>query len=33
VAALPKGAGVEMDAIMVLKPQEYPASWYSINEK
>ncbi|MSP28470.1 MAG: RidA family protein [Methylococcales bacterium] len=26
VAALPKGAGVEMDAIMVLKPQEYPAS-------
>lgn len=26
VAALPKGAGVEMDAIMVLKLQEYPAS-------
>ncbi|WP_394752014.1 RidA family protein [Crenothrix sp.] len=26
VAALPKGATVEMDAIMVLKPQEYPAS-------
>ena len=26
VAALPKGAKVEMDAIMVLKPQEYPAS-------
>jgi len=26
VAALPKGAGVEMDAIMSLKPQEYPAS-------
>ena len=26
VAALPKGAGVEMDAIMCLKPQEYPAS-------
>jgi len=26
VAALPKGAGVEMDAIMFLKPQEYPAS-------
>ncbi len=26
VAALPKAAGVEMDAIMVLKPQEYPAS-------
>lgn len=26
VAALPKGARVEMDAIMVLKPQEYPAS-------
>lgn len=26
VAALPKGSGVEMDAIMVLKPQEYPAS-------
>jgi len=26
VAALPKGADVEMDAIMVLKPQEYPAS-------
>lgn len=26
VAALPKGAGVEMDAIMHLKPQEYPAS-------
>jgi reactive intermediate/imine deaminase len=25
VAALPKGANVEMDAIMVLKPQEYPA--------
>jgi len=25
VAALPKGADVEMDAIMVLKPQEYPA--------
>jgi reactive intermediate/imine deaminase len=25
VAALPKAAGVEMDAIMVLKPQEYPA--------
>jgi len=26
VAALPKDAGVEMDAIMFLKPQEYPAS-------
>lgn len=26
VAALPKGADVEMDAIMVLPPQEYPAS-------
>jgi reactive intermediate/imine deaminase len=26
VAALPKGAAVEMDAIMILKPQEYPAS-------
>jgi reactive intermediate/imine deaminase len=26
VAALPKGAGVEMDAIMVLKPQGYPVS-------
>ncbi len=26
VAALPKGAEVEMDAIMVLKLQEYPAS-------
>lgn len=26
VAALPKNAGVEMDAIMHLKPQEYPAS-------
>jgi reactive intermediate/imine deaminase len=26
VAALPKAAAVEMDAIMVLKPQEYPAS-------
>lgn len=26
VAALPKNAGVEMDAVMVLKPQEYPAS-------
>ncbi|MDD5411703.1 MAG: RidA family protein [Methylobacter sp.] len=26
VAALPKAAGVEMDAIMVLKAQEYPAS-------
>lgn len=26
VAALPKGVGVEMDAIMFLKPQEYPAS-------
>ncbi len=26
VAALPKGAEVEMDAIMVLKPQGYPAS-------
>ncbi|MFU8788691.1 MAG: RidA family protein [Methylobacter sp.] len=26
VAALPKGADVEMDAIMVLKPQQYPAS-------
>ncbi|MGZ8907585.1 MAG: RidA family protein [Methylobacter sp.] len=25
VAALPKDADVEMDAIMVLKPQEYPA--------
>jgi reactive intermediate/imine deaminase len=25
VAALPKDAGVEMDAIMCLKPQEYPA--------
>ncbi|MFZ2406686.1 MAG: RidA family protein [Methylobacter sp.] len=25
VAALPKAADVEMDAIMVLKPQEYPA--------
>ena len=26
VAALPKGVAVEMDAIMCLKPQEYPAS-------
>ncbi|MDD5319691.1 MAG: RidA family protein [Methylococcales bacterium] len=26
VAALPKAADVEMDAIMCLKPQEYPAS-------
>jgi reactive intermediate/imine deaminase len=26
VGALPKAAVVEMDAIMVLKPQEYPAS-------
>lgn len=26
VAALPKDANVEIDAIMVLKPQEYPAS-------
>jgi len=26
VTALPKAADVEMDAIMVLKPQEYPAS-------
>lgn len=26
VAALPKDADVEMDAIMCLKPQEYPAS-------
>jgi reactive intermediate/imine deaminase len=26
VAALPKGAAVEMDAIMVLKPQGYPVS-------
>jgi reactive intermediate/imine deaminase len=26
VAALPKAADVEIDAIMVLKPQEYPAS-------
>lgn len=26
VAALPKDADVEMDAIMILKPQEYPAS-------
>jgi len=26
VAALPKGVGVEIDAIMVLKLQEYPAS-------
>ena len=26
VAALPKAACVEMDAIMYLKPQEYPAS-------
>ena len=26
VAALPKGVGVEMDAIMFLKLQEYPAS-------
>jgi reactive intermediate/imine deaminase len=26
VAALPKAADVEMDAIMYLKPQEYPAS-------
>jgi len=25
VAALPKAAEVEMDAIMILKPQEYPA--------
>jgi reactive intermediate/imine deaminase len=25
IAALPKAAEVEMDAIMVLKPQEYPA--------
>lgn len=24
VAALPKGAAVEMDAIMILEPQEYP---------
>jgi len=24
VAALPKGAAVEMDAIMHLQPQEYP---------
>jgi enamine deaminase RidA (YjgF/YER057c/UK114 family) len=26
VAALPKNAEVEMDGIMFLKPQEYPAS-------
>ncbi|MDD5460660.1 MAG: RidA family protein [Methylococcales bacterium] len=26
VAALPKAVGVEMDAVMCLKPQEYPAS-------
>ncbi|MFI3185445.1 MAG: RidA family protein [Methylococcaceae bacterium] len=26
VAALPKASDVEMDAILVLKPQEYPAS-------
>ena len=26
VAALPKAAKVEMDAVMYLKPQEYPAS-------
>jgi reactive intermediate/imine deaminase len=26
VAALPKGAEVEIDAIMVLRPQQYPAS-------
>jgi enamine deaminase RidA (YjgF/YER057c/UK114 family) len=26
VAALPKAVDVEIDAIMVLKPQEYPAS-------
>ena len=26
VAALPKNVGVEMDAVMFLKPQEYPAS-------
>lgn len=26
VSALPKAAEVEMDAIMVLKPQQYPAS-------
>ncbi len=26
VASLPKAADVEIDAIMVLKPQEYPAS-------
>ena len=26
VAALPKAAEVEIDAIMVLKPQDYPAS-------
>jgi reactive intermediate/imine deaminase len=26
VAALPKAADVEMDAIMVIEPQEYPAS-------
>ncbi len=26
VSALPKAADVEMDAIMVLKPQQYPAS-------
>ncbi len=26
VAALPKNVGVEMDAIMFIKPQEYPAS-------
>jgi len=25
VAALPKAADVEMDAVMILKPQEYPA--------
>lgn len=25
VAALPKAAEIEMDAIMILKPQEYPA--------
>lgn len=26
VAALPKGADIEIDAILVLKPQQYPAS-------
>lgn len=26
VSALPKGALIEMDAVMYLKPQEYPAS-------